>query len=88
MGARRDARLRRDYAPWYPALHITLWAPAKAVARAVARQLLEGEPEHLQPPRWEVGPRILDDRHFEFRGGEATRRAGTLTRRGDSAASS
>src|SRR5690348_2695673 len=83
MGSRRDARLRPEYAGWYPGIQIPLWLPAKAVGRAVTRQLLEGEPHHLRPPRWEPGLRILDDRHFEFRGGEAARDPSTRSRRED-----
>lgn|SRR5690242_19801394 len=84
MGIRREARLRLEYAGWYPAIQLSTWFSAKAVARAVARQLLEGEPHHLQPPRWELGPRILDDRHFEFRGAaESGRPVGSRTRRED-----
>jgi hypothetical protein len=64
---RRQARLRREYAPWYPTLSVTGWVPAATVARAVARQLVQGEPRWA--PRWEVGPRLLDERHFMFRGG-------------------
>lgn len=83
MGGRREARLRREYAPWYPGIPIPTWLPAKAIARAVSRQLTEGEPHHLQPPRWEVGPRILDGRHFEFRGGEEVRPPGSRSRQED-----
>ena len=86
MSARREGRLRRKYALWYPGIQIPLWLPAKGIARAVTRQLPEGEPHHLHPPRWEVGPRILDDRHFEFRGGEEARPAGARSRREDRAA--
>ena len=83
MGRGRQARLRREYAAWYPSIELPTWHPAKKLAGVVARQLLKGEPRHLEPPRWEPGPRILDDRHFEFRGGEAPRPSGTRTRRED-----
>jgi len=79
----RQARLRREYAAWYPTLPVLTWVPAPTVARAVARQLLEGEPHWAQAPRWEPGPRILDDRHFEFRGGAEARGPELRTRRGD-----
>jgi hypothetical protein len=36
-------------------------------------------------PCWEPGPRILDDRHFEFRGEAAGRSHGARTRREDPA---
>jgi len=67
----RQARLRNEYAAWYPSIAVNIWIRASTVARAVARQLLEerqGEPWDLGP-RWAVGERILDDRHFVFRGG-------------------
>ena len=70
---RRQARLRREYASWYPAIQVTGWFPAAMLARKVARQLLEGEPAGA--PRWEPGPRLLDDRHFMFRRGERGSRA-------------
>jgi hypothetical protein len=55
---------------------VATWLPAKMIARKVARQLLKGE------PRWEVGRRLLDERHFAFRGGPE--RSATLrTRAGD-----
>jgi hypothetical protein len=46
---------------------VATWLPAKMLARKVARQLLKGEPKWA--PRWEVGHRLLDPNHFEFRGG-------------------
>lgn len=83
MGARRQARLRREYAAWYPTISLSTWLPATTVARAVARQLLEGEPEWARAPRWAVGLRLLDDRHFEFRGGIEHRAPSAQTRRED-----
>jgi hypothetical protein len=83
VGARREARLRREYAAWYPTLSVTAWIAASTAARAVARQLLDGEPEWARPPRWAVGPRLLDDRHFMFRGGLEGRAPTAHTRRED-----
>ena len=77
---RRQARLRQEYASWYPTISITSWLPASTVARAVRRQLLEGEPKWA--PRWQPGPRLLDDQHFQFRGG-TQRRSARRTRIGD-----
>src|SRR5690349_3800547 len=34
MRSRREARLRPEYAGWYPGIQIPLWFPAKALARA------------------------------------------------------
>jgi hypothetical protein len=59
----RQARLRPEYAAWFPSIAVAVWIPASTVARKVARQLREGQ------PRWETGPRILSDLHFTFRGG-------------------
>jgi hypothetical protein len=59
---------------------VNTWLPASTVARAVARQLLEGEPRFA--PRWAPGSRILDDLHFMFRRG-IERGAELRTRRGD-----
>jgi hypothetical protein len=81
MEQRREARLRPEYASWYPGVTVAGWVPASTVARRVTRQLLHGEPRWA--PRWEVGLRILDERHFLFRLGVA--RDPTLrTRAGDS----
>ena len=65
----REARLRPAYAAWYPTITVASWVSAKTVARTVARQLLDGEPHGAGLPRWAPGQRILDDRHFMFRGG-------------------
>lgn len=65
----RQARIRAEYAAWYPTIQVATWLPARSVARAVERQLL-GEPSQWSlGPRWLPGPRLLDDRHFYFRGG-------------------
>jgi hypothetical protein len=81
----RQARLRNEYAAWYPTIAVITWTPAATVARAVARQLLQGEPPWALGPRWAVGPRLLDDRHFEFRGGSEDRLPTSRTRREDQA---
>lgn len=84
----RQARLRNEYAAWYPTLACNVWIPAETVARAVARQLMEGSRGSAMAPRWAAGPRILDDRHFTFRGGveqahpHVRRRAGDQNRVG------
>ena len=79
----RQARVRSEYAAWYPTIPVSTWAPAKTVARAVARQLFGGEPQWALGPRWPPGPRLLDDRHFEFRGGAEGQAATARTRRAD-----
>ena len=78
----RQARIRAEYAAWYPTIQVATWLPARSVARAVERQLL-GEPSQWSlGPRWLPGPRLLDDHHFFFRGG-AERDSVTRSRRED-----
>jgi hypothetical protein len=78
----RQARIRAEYAAWYPTIQVATWLPARSVARAVERQLL-GEPSQWSlGPRWLPGPRLLDDHHFFFRGG-AERDPVTRSRRED-----
>jgi hypothetical protein len=80
----RQARLRREYAGWYPSLSVANWITASTVARAVTRQLLDVDLDAARGPRWEPGSRILDARHFEFRGGtDPLRSASQRTRRAD-----
>jgi hypothetical protein len=81
----RQARIRAEYAAWYPTIQVATWLPARAVARAVERQLL-GEPSQWSlGPRWLPGPRMLDDRHFLFRGG-SPRDSATRSRKEDAPA--
>ena len=61
----RQARLREEYATWYPTIPPGRWQLAEAVRRIVLRQLRHGSPS------WAPGPRILSDRDFEFQGGSA-----------------
>jgi hypothetical protein len=65
----REARLRGEYASWYPSITVATWIPAATVARKVARQLVYGVPRWA--PRWKVSGRVLDERHFLFRGDAA-----------------
>ena len=58
---RRQARLRPEYAEWYPRVVPAQWQPAATVRRLVLRQLRRGS------PYWQPGPRILSDQHFDFR---------------------
>ena|SRR5689334_3414491 len=76
----RQAKLRSEYASWYPSIWVATWYPVLAVLRKVTQQLVRGDPDSA--PRWAAGDRILDNRHFEFRGG-VERDAGLRTRAGD-----
>jgi hypothetical protein len=76
----RQARLRSEYASRYPKIAVATWYPVLTAVRKVKRQLLLGDPR--SSPR--SSGRILNDRHFEFRGGVA-RDASLRTRAGDTA---
>ena len=79
MGAKsRQATLRSEYASWYPKIAVGTWYPVLTVVRKVKRQLVRGDPRSSPGS----GARILDDRHFEFRGG-VERDASLRTRAGD-----
>ncbi len=60
----RKARVRSAFADWYPVLADGDWHDAKWLMESVLRQLRRGS------PRWNPAGRVLDDRHFEFEGGE------------------
>ena len=81
MSVKREGRLKPEYAAWYPRITVCAWMPATTLRRAVARQLFDGDPPWA--PHWEPGQHLLDDRHFQFRGGmhrssdERTRREDT-----------
>ena len=76
----REARLRSEYASWYPDVSTTRWYPVQTLVQTVMHQLVHGGPR--SSPRWAPAGRALDDRHFEFRGG-VERDAGWRTRAGD-----
>jgi hypothetical protein len=59
----RQARLRPEYADWYPHVPPGQWQSAGAVRRIVLRQLRRGS------PYWQGTPRVLSDEHFDFQGG-------------------
>ena len=59
----REARLRPEVAHLYPGLPAGVWIPATEIG---AKLLML----HLRTsPAPSLGPRLLDERHFEFRGG-------------------
>jgi hypothetical protein len=63
VGVRR-ARLRPEFAEWYPRIPVGEWHNAMWMAEAVRRQLLQGT------PTWIAGRRVLDGRHFDFESGD------------------
>lgn len=72
----REARLRPEWAHLYPGLEPDTWKVAASVLPLVLRQRV------LSEGSWEFARRILDDQHFEFRGGRSRDSgwAGILTR--------
>jgi hypothetical protein len=75
---RRFTRLRPEFAHLYPALSPGEWEPAADVGSRLLLWQLQ------QPGTQALGSRLLDSRHFEFRGGGSGERAGeTRTRRED-----
>jgi hypothetical protein len=59
----REARLRPEFADLYPTLTPGQWEPAARVAEVVLARLLL-----LQISEAPLQDRLLDERHFEFRG--------------------
>jgi hypothetical protein len=62
--ARRKARLRPDYAAWYPQLVAGEWHDAGWAAEKVLQQHRSGSTS------WSLGRRALSEAHFEFEGGD------------------
>lgn len=59
----REARLRPEFADLYPTLTPGQWEPAARVAETVLARLLL-----LQISEAPLNDRVLDEKHFEFRG--------------------
>jgi hypothetical protein len=59
----REARLRAEFADLYPTLSPGEWQPAARVAEVVLARLLL-----LEISEAPLRDRVLDERHFEFRG--------------------
>jgi hypothetical protein len=72
----REASLKVEYQDWYPRIEAGTWCPAAEMVTRVRRQQREGE------PRWSLSSRVLDDTHFDFRGGDS-RSGEQRTRRTD-----
>jgi hypothetical protein len=62
--ARRKARLRPEYAAWYPQLMAGEWHDAGWATEKVLQQHRKGSPP------WSLGRRILSEAHFEFQEGD------------------
>jgi hypothetical protein len=69
MPERREVRLRPEFAGLYPGLEPGAWQDATVLAE----QMLS---EHrLRPsPGYMLSDRVLDNEHFEFRGGDSRAR--------------
>jgi len=78
MSHQREARLRPEHAALYPGVPPGIWLSAADLGAALLMQHLRAP----APP--ELGNRLLDESHFEFRGG-ASRGHGAAerTRRGE-----
>ena len=77
--AMREARLRPEFAHLYPGLTPGRWEPASRIAEAVlANVLLHKMGEAFVPDR------LLDEAHFEFRGGADSDREARSERASDS----
>jgi hypothetical protein len=60
----REARLRPEFARLYPGLTPGRWEPASRIAEAVLANVLLHQMGEAPLP-----DRLLDEAHFEFRGG-------------------
>lgn len=66
MAPQREARLKPEFAEIYPGLEAGVWYPAATVA-----QYFLSRPADVPSATTELTDRVLDERHFEFRGGPA-----------------
>lgn len=62
--ALREARLKPESEHLYPGIMPGVWTVASQLVPQVLRLRLQ------QQPTWEFTRRVLDDDHFEFRGGK------------------
>jgi len=69
----REARLRPEFASLYPGIPVGTWLPAADLGATLLMHHLRAP----SPP--ELGSRLLDESHFEFRGG-ASRGKGAAER--------
>jgi hypothetical protein len=59
----REARLKAEYAAYYPGVEPGVWLPATVIGQ----QLLLW---HLTAPAAPQGERLMAEEHFDFRGGQ------------------
>jgi hypothetical protein len=59
----RRARLKPEFAAWYPSIHAGEWHHAWWLSEVVRRQLRR---ESIFP----IGARVLSEQHFDFEAGE------------------
>jgi hypothetical protein len=72
---RRRARLRTEYAEWYPEIWAGEWHDAQWAAEKVLQQ------QRTSSPAWSLHGRVLSDAHFEFEGGDHQPSTGRERRR-------
>lgn len=64
MSPHREVRLKAEFAATYPGLEPDVWYPAAVVA-----EYFLVRPAAVPSASTELADRVLDERHFEFRGG-------------------
>lgn len=64
MSPQREAKLKPEFADSYPGLQAGIWYPAARVAEYFLARLAQ-----VPSATTELADRVLDERHFEFRGG-------------------
>jgi hypothetical protein len=77
VSAVRECRLRREYAGLYPGIEPDIWEVAANVAERLHTR------RGWSAPTEPASGRLLEDGHFDFRGGRRPSRQGSLTRLGD-----
>jgi hypothetical protein len=64
MSPQREVKLKSEFADTYPGLQSDVWYPAARVAEYFLARLAQ-----VPSATTELTDRVLDERHFEFRGG-------------------
>ncbi|HEY8259478.1 MAG TPA: hypothetical protein VIG08_17600 [Gemmatimonadales bacterium] len=71
----REAWLLPEFRDSYPTIPHGTWIEARLARRLVSVQLMYGDPVFTPPPR------VLSERHFDFRGGDSPERTPFQERR-------